>query len=84
MAAWVLHGSDSKPSAPLTEPVKTVRPTTPGDTPLKVPVEIVSKGSETQWVYVQVAPQAIPEPGSFGLLTVGSLLLLRRQRSGGK
>jgi hypothetical protein len=84
LAAWMLRGSDSAPTAPQTQPVETQRAIVQGDRPLKVPVEVVSKGSEAQWVYVQVAPQAIPEPSSIALLAVGSLLLLRRQRSGGK
>jgi hypothetical protein len=81
LAAWMLHGSDS---APQTQPVETQRSIAQGDGQLKVPVEVVSKGSESQWVYVQVAPQAVPEPSSLTLLALGSLFLLRRQRSDGK
>ncbi len=81
LAAWMLRGPDSPPQM---QPVEMQRAIAQGDRPLKVPVEVVSKGSEPQWVYVQVAPQAVPEPGAFALLAMGSLLLLRRQRPDGK
>lgn len=49
---------------------------------MTIPVEVVSKGSAPKVIYVEVAPQAIPEPGSVSLLALTGLLLMRRQRPG--
>ena len=49
---------------------------------MTVPVEVVAKGSAPKVVYVEVTPQAIPEPGCVSLLALTGLLLLRRQRPG--
>ena len=48
---------------------------------VQVPIEVVAEGSAPQWVYVEISNQAVPEPGVVSLLAIGSLLLLRRQRS---
>ena len=48
---------------------------------LRVPVEVVAKDGESEWVIVEVEPQAIPEPSAAVLLLlVGGALLLRRDR----
>lgn len=48
----------------------------------QVPVEVISKGSAPQWVYVYVGHQAVPEPGVISLVGFTALLLVfRRQRS---
>lgn len=76
MAAWALRGHDVEPTPPLvlaSAPVETNR--------VQMPVEVVTKGGKTEWVMVEVATDAIPEPGTTTLLiTLSSLLLLRRQR----
>jgi hypothetical protein len=47
----------------------------------RVPVEVLSKGSKPEWVYVEVGNQAVPEPGSISLLILaGTALAFRRQR----
>jgi hypothetical protein len=78
VAAWIFHG---------TEPAMEIRPdaprashAVPAGSPVQVPVEVVAKGSQPEWVYVQVPNQAIPEPGVASLLALTSLLLLKRQR----
>lgn len=78
LAAWMLR-SDEKP---IQEPA--IQTVTERQGSRKVPVEVVSKGSEPQWVYVEVAPQAVPEPGVFALVAIASLGLLRRRRVDGK
>lgn len=48
---------------------------------VRVPVEVIEKGSAPEWVYVQVGNQAVPEPGAITLVMLaGTLLVLRRQR----
>lgn len=48
----------------------------------QIPVEVISKGSAPQWVYVNVGSQAVPEPGVISLVGFTALLLVfRRQRS---
>ena len=78
LAAWMLR-SDEK-SIQETE----IQTLTEKQDAHKVRVEVVSKGSEPQWVYVEVAPQAVPEPGVFALVAVASLGFLRRRRVDGK
>lgn len=47
----------------------------------RIPVEIISKGSPPQWVYLSVGNQAVPEPGVTLLVGFTALLLVfRRQR----
>ena len=50
----------------------------------QIPIEVVAKGSAPQWVYVEVQGQSVPEPGAVSLLSMASLLLLRRRRDSGK
>jgi MYXO-CTERM domain-containing protein len=78
VAAWMIRGSDQKVRAANEQPVEASS-TSPAP-PVKVAVEIVSKGSAPQWVYVEVPAQAIPEPGSLTLVAAAGLLLLRRRR----
>jgi hypothetical protein len=47
---------------------------------VRLPVEVLAKGSEPQWVYVEVGTQPIPEPGVLPLLTIPALLLLIRRK----
>ena len=52
-----------------------------GESRLRIPVEVVSKGSAPEWVYVEVENQAVPEPGALPLLLLPALVMLRRRRS---
>jgi hypothetical protein len=48
---------------------------------IQIPVEVISKGGKAEWVMVEVATEAVPEPATITLMmTLGSLMLLRRQR----
>jgi len=48
---------------------------------LKIPVQVIRCGKTPEWVYVQISPQAVPEPGTLSLLGIGAILLMtRRQR----
>lgn len=52
------------------------------DSAVTIPVELIARGKEPEWVYVQVENQAVPEPGACSLLVLASLLLVfRRQRA---
>ena len=48
---------------------------------LEIPVQVIRSGKTPEWVYVQISPQAVPEPGTLSLLGIGAILLMiRRQR----
>ena len=48
---------------------------------VKIPVEVITKNGEAEWVMVEVATETVPEPCTMTLLmTLGSLMLLRRKR----
>lgn len=52
-----------------------------GDT-RKLPVEVIRKGKQPEWIYVDVAGTAVPEPEMFSLLVLaGALAVLHRRRS---
>lgn len=77
VAAWMLRSpaqAEPLPSPPQA-PVAVV-----AESQVRIPVEVVTKGAAPQWVYVQVAPQSVPEPGPYALLALSSLLLLHRRR----
>lgn len=47
----------------------------------KLPVEVIKKGKQPEWVYVNVANTAVPEPGIFSLLALaGGVWVCRRKR----
>lgn len=79
VATWVLRAAQPAPKLPEIHTVST-----PAGNAVQVPVEVVAKGAATKLVYVEMQTQAIPEPGPFALIALSSLLLLRRQRAGGK
>ncbi|MCU0750652.1 MAG: PEP-CTERM sorting domain-containing protein [Akkermansiaceae bacterium] len=82
VAAWMIRGSDQNAREAMVQPLEVESPA-PGPVqaaPVKVAVEVVSKGSAPQWVYIEVPAQAIPEPGSLTLVAAAGLLLLRRRR----
>lgn len=62
-------------------PSRTGKAETTETSSVKIPVEVISKGGKSEWVMVEVATEAVPEPGTITLMmTLGSLALLRRQR----
>lgn len=78
---WVLQ------KTPHTEPRPEIQPASFGGMGqssgkiVRIPVEVISKGSAPQWVYVSVGTQAVPEPGVTLLVGFAALLLVfRRQR----
>ena len=81
VAAWVFRS----PDAVVTPEVRSISCNSTAPRPqavVRVPVEVIAKGSTPRWVYVEVGSQAVPEPGLASLLALGSLLLiLRRQRN---
>ncbi|MDP3849344.1 MAG: hypothetical protein Q8Q59_02490 [Luteolibacter sp.] len=78
VAVWVMR---EPPEAPVQPPATEVRSAPPsGENLMKFPVEIITKGGKSEWIYVEVADQHIPEASSTTLIFLTSLLLLRRQR----
>ncbi len=82
VASWVLR-ADVRPPDPealvrVSSPPKAI----PNATVTKVPVEVVSNGSETEWIFVEAPVQSIPEPGVLPLAALTAGLLLRRKRPG--
>lgn len=76
VAAWMWRGAE--PATKITETPAV--PAIESPTAVQIPVEVVAKGSASQWVYVEVPSQAIPEPGVASWMALASLMLLRRQR----
>ena len=61
VAVWVLRGSDSAASRPE---IRQVSNNSRAESVVRVPVEVIAKGSAPEWVYIEVTGQALPEPGS--------------------
>lgn len=47
---------------------------------VRIPIEVIEKGSAPKVVYVESTTNAVPEPGIYSLLTLTSLLLIFRRR----
>lgn len=77
---WVWRGGE--PSAVVgVHPVAHVTTTVLAEPTVKVPVEVVSKGSAPQWVYVEVGgADSVPEPGVMPLVVLPALALVLRRR----
>ena len=80
VAAWILRA----PAQSMEIADIQLVPEKSTSSEIRIPVEVVAKGSPNQWVYVQIPRQTIPEPGITSWLALASLLLFRRQRPGGK
>ena len=81
LAAWISRGSESVVSRQeitmISQRAQTPRP----ESVVRVPVEVIAKGSPPKWVYVEVPTHAVPEPGMVSLFVLTSLILaLHRQR----
>jgi hypothetical protein len=81
LAAWICRGSELGVShQEITSASHDSRPLR-SESVVRVPVEVIAKGSPPKWVYVEVANHAVPEPGMVSLFALTTLLLvLRRQR----
>ena len=62
VAVWRIHGGESSTSRPE---VRRISNTTRPETTVRVPVEVMAKGSPPEWIYIEVAGQALPKPDSF-------------------
>ncbi len=78
---WLLHRTPPAVQRPEIQPVSYgPAASLPGNI-TRVPVEVITKGSAPEWVYVNVGNQAVPEPGAISLIGLTTLLLVfRRQR----
>ncbi|MBC8127045.1 MAG: PEP-CTERM sorting domain-containing protein [Gloeobacteraceae cyanobacterium ES-bin-144] len=79
IAAWAIRDVRASSNAPQQMVSSAANQVTAATT--KVPVEIVAKGSDPKWVYVEVENQSVPEPSAILLIGFGSLLILRRKRT---
>lgn len=80
VASWVRHGGGPAPARPEIRPISYPASASGTGSVTRVPVEVLSKGSAPQWVYIQVPGQAVPEPGMISLLALTSLFLVFRRR----
>ncbi len=79
LGAWIFHRTPELDCTASGAIIAAV-PAHPPAAIVRVPVEVIAKGSAPQWIYVQVGSQSVPEPGTATLLVLTSLLLLHRRR----
>lgn len=78
---WLFRSAEVPAVQPVIRPVSYSSVVPAGQSVVRIPVEVLKKGSAPQWVYVEVGNHPVPEPGMVSLLALASLLLtLRRQR----
>jgi hypothetical protein len=78
---WTIRGAETPDSKPEDRTVLFTPAAPRPEAVVRVPVEVITKGSAPQWVYVEAGRQAVPEPGMFSLLALTTLLIvLLRQR----
>jgi MYXO-CTERM domain-containing protein len=82
VASWVVRGDVNPPDTAAVVRVSSMPEAIPDAKPAKIPVEVVSNGSEPQLIFVETPAQSIPEPGVLPLATLAAALLLRRKRPG--
>ena len=83
IAAWTLRGTEKPDTAAIRQTAfdSKIQPARPSEA-VRVPVEVIEKGTATQWIYIETGNQAVPEPGIYSLLAFASLAwVLRRNRS---
>ncbi len=82
VAVWAYRHSEKPPASSEIRAVSYSRAghgQTEGT--VRVPIEVIEKGSAPKFYYVESTTAAVPEPGIFSLLTLTSLVLVfRRQR----
>lgn len=61
VAVWQFRGAEPATTRPGVRQIST---TTGPETTVRVPVEVISTGSAAEWVYIEVASQALPAPRS--------------------
>ena len=57
----IFRGSGSATSKPEIRQIST---TTPAESTVRVPVEVIATGSAPEWVYIEVPSQDLPRPSS--------------------
>ena len=62
VAVWKFRGSGSTTSR---SEIRQVSNTTRAEPTVRVPVEVIAAGSAPEWVYIEVASQALPKPRPF-------------------
>jgi hypothetical protein len=81
-AVWGFCSPETKVPAVLTQAVSYP----PGNSAqagsvVRIPIEVIEKGSAPKMIYIEHTAQAVPEPGIISLVTLASLFLaFRRQR----
>ncbi|MEO6477789.1 MAG: PEP-CTERM sorting domain-containing protein [Luteolibacter sp.] len=79
---WVLHRTPVKEARPEIHTISFGGAVPLPATVSRIPVEVISKGSAPEVIYVDVANQAVPEPGVVSLVGFAALLLvLHRKRT---
>ena len=73
---WMLHRT---PPATQRTGIQPVSNNPLSENVTRVPVEVITKGSAPQWVYVNVGSQAVPEPGVISLVGFAALVLVFRR-----
>lgn len=82
VAGWVLRGGVNPPDEAAVVRVSSAPEAIADAKVAKIPVEVVSNGSEPQLIFVEAPVQSIPEPGVLPLAALAAGLLLRRKRPG--
>ncbi len=78
VALWMYRHSEKSDISSQIHPVSFVGQ---ADGVVRVPIEVIEKGSPPKLIYIEQSPQAVPEPGMVSLLTLtGMVLVFRRQR----
>ena len=81
LGLWMLNRTPPVSQRTEIQPVSNNELAPLAENVTRVPVEVITKGSAPQWVYVSIGSQAVPEPGVISLVGFAALLLVfRRQR----
>lgn len=83
VAVWAYRSSEKSAAAAEIRPVSYSQSGhAQTDGAVRIPIEIIEKGSAPKFYYVESTTAAVPEPGIFSLLTLTSLVLVFRRRRG--
>lgn len=78
---WSYQNGRSSDLIGSSDAVVACKPVVDSEPTLEIPVQVIRCGMTPQWIYVQIAPQAVPEPGTLSLLGIAAIfLIIRRQR----